>query len=316
MEALLRRIRRHDLMLVGGGGLYAKWALPLNQQLIASIDIPLVIFGVGYNRNFGDPPLSQAQLDSIAVLNGKAALCAVRDEPSKRFLAEMGFPASLTGDPALFLRRKKTRLRLEDKVRIGINLAAHGWHGQAACLDRVVDACVEAIEKLHHSRDLQLFYLSHTPQEVEVAKRLKKRLPGLCICRLAAPKLLYVYEQLDLVIAMMLHASIFAFATRTPFVNIAYDEKNQAFMALTGHEDRVIDVHEISADRLWHMAEAILAAQVDNTDADFRQELLARTSAFVAQVAHLVGQRTTSGWDTPVKWRVNLQGRKPRQDWP
>jgi polysaccharide pyruvyl transferase WcaK-like protein len=289
--ALLRRINQHDLMIVGGGGLYAKWALPLNARLITEIDIPIVIFGVGYNRNLGDPPLTQAQLDSIAVLNGKASLCAVRDEPSQQFLSNLGFEATLSGDPALFLRSKKTRLHLENKLRIGINLAAHGWHGQEVYLDRVVEACVDAIDKLRQKHALQLFYLMHTPKEADVARRLKKRLPGLRICRLSAPKLLYVYEQLDLVMAMMLHAAIFAYAAHTPVVNMAYDEKNRAFMTLIGHADRLIDVREISVDQLVQAAVSALDSQPADTDVDCRQALLTRTSAFVAQVADLVGRR-------------------------
>jgi polysaccharide pyruvyl transferase WcaK-like protein len=189
------------------------------------------------------------------------------------------------------LRSKKTRLHLENKMRLGINLAAHGWYHQEVYLDRVVEACINAIQKLRQRYDLQLFYLMHTPKEAALARRLKKCLPGLRICRLSAPKLLFVYEQLDLAIVMMLHATIFAYAARIPVVNIAYDEKNRAFMTLIGQVHRLIDVQDISVSQLFQVAASVLEAQPNDTELDLRQVLLARTAAFVDQVADLVGAR-------------------------
>ena len=281
-------------MVIGGGGLYSKWSLPLNDQLIQSLELPLVIFGVGYNCNLGDPPLSPDQLQSVARLNQKASCCTVRDEPSQRFLAGLGFNVSITGDPALQLPSRPVRLKLNDhRVKIGLNIAAHGWGLQDAYFEPVLQSYIKALSRLQQQYELQLFYLVHTTREATVAKRLKQQFPSLRICRFSAPRLLSIYEQLDLVISMMLHSSIFAFAARTPVVNIAYDEKNRAFMSLIEHEDRVIDVREVDAEHIYQRTIPILDATTPRNDDPLRETLRARTQTAVHQVRDLLGRRPT-----------------------
>jgi hypothetical protein len=65
-------------------------------------------------------------------------------------------------------------------------------------------------------------------------------------------------------------------------------------MTLIGHADRLIEVRDLSVDQLVQAAASALDSQPADTDVDFRQVLLTRTSAFVAQVADLVGRRAAS----------------------
>ena len=44
---MLRFIDSHDLVIIGGGGFCSKYALPLNESLVAKIRPPVVLFAIG-----------------------------------------------------------------------------------------------------------------------------------------------------------------------------------------------------------------------------------------------------------------------------
>ncbi len=285
------KINRHDLAVIGGGGLYSEHALPLDHSALAAIKIPIVVFGAGYNEHLGGDSLNEAQLQSVRELNERAALSGVRDEVSRKLLERLGFKVQVTGDPALFLETRKSALRLQAPPRIGLNLASHGWRLQDQYLPALLDTMTSVGEALQREHKAQLFYLVHTRAERKVARELRRRLPGLLICHQSAPRLLYVYQQLDLIISMMLHSSIFGLAAAVPVINVAYDRKNHAFMQSIGHPERCIDLDEATAERLLSLAQNMLHADRSLMLADelrIRERWRMRSEEFVRQLSTLL----------------------------
>lgn len=294
---LARRINRHDLVIVGGGGLYSRWGLPLDPAVLAALSRPLVVFGAGLNRNLADPPLSAAQLDSIDLLHQRAALASVRDSASQQLLAGRGHRAELTGDPALWLAPRRPWLPRPGLAgpaagpRIGFNLAAHGWAGQAQCLDAVLDACLPVLRELAAARGARLVYLVHSDAERQLLPRLRAALPALRVCRAGPAVLRWTYGQLDLVISMMLHSSILAAAAGTPVINLAYDDKNRAFMEDIGRAGWQLPADGVTAGALAALVERALAAgPAAAAPPDRMAAFRTATDAFIAGLAALVGR--------------------------
>ncbi|MEK6918370.1 MAG: polysaccharide pyruvyl transferase family protein [Nanoarchaeota archaeon] len=249
-DILLNKINKHDLMILGGGGLYSKWFFPLNDELINKIKIPIIIFGVGYNHNFGDKNLSSKELKSIIFLNRKAKLSSVRDLETKEFLKKLGFNADYIGDPAIFLKSKKINLKFEKNIKIALNIAQHGWKFQDKYTPQLVDYYTELIKNLGRTYNAKFFYIRHHSNENRVIKILKKRFPDMTICKYGPYETKYIYENMDLVISMMLHSSIFAFGSSVPVFNIAYDKKNHAFMRAINQENSFIDVRNLNLENI------------------------------------------------------------------
>jgi polysaccharide pyruvyl transferase WcaK-like protein len=237
----------------------------------------------------------------VRILNKKASLCGVRDKVTQDFLHELGFESDLIGDPALFLYPESTSLApwylwpqrkpAPNAIRIGINVACHGWVGQEHHLERLIVVYQDVIGALAAKHPIELYYLAHTDIKAErqLAKRLKALWPNIIVCEKSPRKLKYVYEQMHLVISMMLHSSIYAFGARVPVVNVAYDTKNLAFMALIEHPERTIDVREANASALHNMAERALAEGFSNEDETKLQSLGQATQRFIARIAEKMG---------------------------
>jgi polysaccharide pyruvyl transferase WcaK-like protein len=149
----------------------------------------------------------------------------------------------------------------------------------------------EVIGGLAADPDADLLYMVHTDREIDAARRLRREFPTLRICRYPAAKLLYVYGQLDLVVSMMLHSAIFAFAAGVPAVSIAYDEKNRAFMDDTGHPERCFDVASASASRILPACHAALGATPSPADGEIRASYADATDNFAEAIAALCRAR-------------------------
>ncbi len=284
---LLRFINGHDAVIVGGGGFCSRHALPLDDGLVAAIEPPLTLFGVGHNRHLDDPDLDERQRASLGLLARRARRVSVRDRTTVALFAELGVDATLTGDPALFLQPRRAWFgpRRRRPRAVGFNLACHGWSGQEQQLEALLALYREVIHTLGAAGDTDLWYLVHADAERALARQLRRDCPGLRICHLPPAQLLHAYGQLDLVLSMMLHSSLFAFAAGVPVVNLAYDEKNRAFLDDIGHPERCLPCTGITADAVLQACRTALGQPDKAGAAALRDRYAQATRAFVADFA-------------------------------
>lgn len=290
--SLLQFINRHDAVIIGGGGFCSKFALPVDPDLVAGITPPVALFGVGYNRHLAEPGLDDRQRESLALVGHKARLVGVRDTATRDLFASLGVAARLTGDPALFLDagRPWWPPRCQRTRAIGINLACHGWTGQDGSLDGLLALYREVLRPLLAEQDAEPWYMVHTDSEGPAIHALRRDLPGLRVVRYPAAKLRWAYGQLDLVLSMMLHSALLAFAAGVPVVNVAYDEKSRAFLEDIGQSGRCLPASTATAGEVLAACRAALAEPDTERMQAARQDYATQTAAFTAELAALCGR--------------------------
>lgn len=272
----LSQINTADIVIIGGGGIFYHWFTPYNTSFIKKIKPPLVVFGVGYIREFGAKRLSAEAKKSIAFLCSYASLVSVRDYYTKRFLTANGVPASkirIIGDPAIFLKPKKCGFPTitQAPLRIGFNLNYSGWLGFGKYEKRILHAYETVVEKLQ-KKGAKLFYLMHHPDEARILK--KTTLKNIMIINREPREQVFVYSQLNLVIGMMLHTAVLSFSVQTPFINIGYDIRNKNFARFIHCPELAIPVTSLSAKKLLQTTMKVL----ENEDA-YRKKFLQRKNA-------------------------------------
>lgn len=288
---LIAESNRADMVLIGGGGVYMEYMLPYDVRIFEGLTKPLVLYGVGYNHNFGAPAFSDKQVKSIVYMGKKAALQSVRDSGTHEFLKQHGVASTLVSDPAIFLRGTQTLKDVPKEVpKIGLNIAFHGWKQQAQYIDQLVDMYAEVALQLAKTHGAHFYYIVHHPNEVVLAKRLQAKGVKLQIVQGNSRVLKGAYEELDLTISMMLHSTILAFGSHTPSVCIGYDKKNLSFMQLTGQEGAYIDVHDVTAKKLLSAATTVLDKHAATKSAiqDRHTELAGRAQQFARRVGDLL----------------------------
>ncbi len=246
---LIKMINQSDMMIIGGGGVYMDHLLPFNTALLEKITVPIVVFGAGYNHNFGEKAFDARQLKSITCLGRLARLQSVRDAHTFGFLKSHDVETTLVGDPAVFLRsaaipaRKKTNKR----ISVAVNIASHGWKLQPKYQEILIESYAFMMRHLQQTLPVDFYYFVHHPGELVVVDELiAKGIVFKSIINSDARHTKAMYQTMDLTVSMMLHSTILAFGEGVPAVCVGYDNKNESFMDLTGQSQRYIPVQDLT----------------------------------------------------------------------
>jgi polysaccharide pyruvyl transferase CsaB len=246
--AVLAAIRGCDLFVSGGGSLL---------QDVTSAHSPLYYLGlIQFSQLTRRPvvvlaqgigPLRRPALRRLTgrVLNGVARI-TVRDPESRAELEALGVrrpPVEVTADPVFALApapEARGRELLagsgcrDESRRIGISLRP--WPG----IDRVLADLAAALDlALAHegaSEARPVLLPLQLREDVAVCQRLAKALGGAPVLGVAPTpaEWLAVMGCLDLVIAVRLHALIFAATMGVPFLGISYDPKVDSLLGRLG----------------------------------------------------------------------------------
>ena len=295
---LLTKVNNADLVVIGGGGVYMDHLLPFNISLIKQIKTPIVIWGAGYNRNFGAGDFTQHQKESVKILGLQAKLQSVRDSNTKQFLETLDVHSELVGDPAMFLKKSplSPSTHPNDTLHVAINVAAHGWKQQALFEPTLIESYVAAIERLQNHHNATFSYFMHHPGEQRIVELLKDR--GIVfkdVVNTNARETKAYYSKTHMTISMMLHSTILAFGEGVPSICIGYDDKNKEFMELTGQASRYISVKELDPEVLIKKAEEAIAALKDSTSKIKARysELKSTHDTFSYKVPSLLQEKST-----------------------
>jgi len=259
-----KKINQTDLVVIGGGGIYYRWFLPFDPKKISQIKPPIVIFGPGYIREIGSPPLAEKEVESIVCLNRKAVLSSVRDYQTKKFLLQAGVKAKkiqVIGDPAIFLAEAKPiKIPKSNLPKIGLNLNYSGWLGFGRYEKDIIRSYNQIGNYFQKKHQAEIYYFQHHPDEKRI--RPKLQIPRLNLIDYPVKQQKYIYGKMDLVIGMMLHSAVLAFGAQTPEINVAYDLRNRSFAEFIGCPELVISAKKLNGSALLNKAKLIFNKRI------------------------------------------------------
>ena len=266
-----QELRKADFFLQGGGGLLQDVTSPHSAMYYLGLlhlarltRTPYMIFAQGIG------PISSGFLRGLTARNCRAAKAiTVRDIESAEMLREWGVSSpevAVSADPALLLepaddRRRQQLLRTLDLAfdQPYMTIALRQWAGLPEFLPHLVGLLRRREEAL---LVLPFQYEQDLPLALELSQALPNRV-HLPTDLLSPADSAAVIRGARAVIAMRLHAMIFATSQQTPAVALAYDPKVDAFCRRSGHP--VLHLHEATVERLANALEQSLAAKSDGT---------------------------------------------------
>jgi polysaccharide pyruvyl transferase CsaB len=289
--ALSEEVRRSDLVVIGGGGLFQDYAGIERDTLLtprhggvtyyagpavlaAVSKTPYVLHGLG----FGPLETEEARRIVRAVAGG-AARISVRDAASRALLEDLGIDGArveVAADPAFLLAAEHVRpedvligMGIEPRAPI-VGVALRPWArgadpgsweaAAAAALDAVVERTGATLlfvpfEKSPWSEDDDFALSSRVRRRLAHADRAAI-LSGL----LAPQDTASMLAGCDLVLAMRMHAAVFALGGLVPTVAIGYDPKVDALMSRVGLSEFVEPLSRLTSRGL---AERLLRAHAE-----------------------------------------------------
>lgn len=241
---LLRELRQADLLISGGGSIF--------QDVTSARTLPYYISVVALARLLGTPVIFYAQ--GVGPINRSFSkflmrlvanhvnLITLRDRDSALFLEEIGVvrpPLVITSDPVFSLEPEDTdqvamqelfeHSGLDKQTVVGVSVrkwtALEGYQNELASL----------LDDLAERGCRVIFIPMAYPEDLTASRKVMElmRHDALLIDKhLSSKEHLALIAHLDLMIAMRLHALIFAASRGIPFAGISYDPKIDAFLKL------------------------------------------------------------------------------------
>jgi O-antigen/teichoic acid export membrane protein/glycosyltransferase involved in cell wall biosynthesis/peptidoglycan/xylan/chitin deacetylase (PgdA/CDA1 family)/polysaccharide pyruvyl transferase WcaK-like protein len=241
----------HDLIVIAGSGylffdqdgrLAGRIADDL--QILDRLTIPVVLHGIGVNRNSDRPieesciKLSVEDEKTLRHLLERSAYISVRDTASQQLLSPYTpKTVSLIGDPALWLPgpqaspNSDARSDSEPQIKVGINFPFHGLLPNQQ-LRRNLATYVRILKEIRSATGCRFSYFVHYDAESLIPHLLAQKGIFAEIIRGTPDQLSRAYSELDLHIGGMLHSCILATGAGVPCIGLAYDVKHIGFFDL------------------------------------------------------------------------------------
>lgn len=287
---VMREIRHAGLLISGGGSLlqdatstksllYYTWIM----RYAHHVGVPVLVLanGIGPIRRNGN------RRRALAALRCADAI-SVREESSRDELIAMGIPTEkirVTADPVFLL---PSFLPAEPSPVSGnylvVSLRERAGGAEKGENPRAPEEAVTAaLEKVCRDQNLHVVFLPMQPQYDEaICRRAAARLTDAGITATVAmdlnfPQICALCRDAQAVIAMRLHALIFAAAEATPTLALSYDPKIDGLMAYLGMSEMTLPAFTTSASQIVQSITHIL----QNREA-LTEQLRARSAEFSA----------------------------------
>lgn len=242
---MLRELRQADLLISGGGSIF--------QDVTSARTLPYYISVVALARLLGTPVIFYAQ--GVGPINRSFSkflmrlvanhvnLITLRDRDSAIYLEEIGVtrpPLVITSDPVFSLEPETAdRVAIEELLQSNtvtggqplLGVAVRKW----AALEGYQAELARLLDELAARNYRVLFIPMAYPDDLDASRKVMELMQhdALLIDKhLSSQEHLALIARLDLMIAMRLHALIFAASRGVPFAGISYDPKIDAFLKL------------------------------------------------------------------------------------
>lgn len=270
--AVIRSLKHAKLLINGSGNLIQN--ITSTRSLMYYIGIMKLAKKYGlrimmYASGIGPLKGEKNRKAARDILN-KTDLITLRENGSAaemRSIGVMNHNIAVTADPAFCIKpavpewtdylMNREDIRKDERY---FAVALRHWKDTAQNFEEKLTESVLKISK--NGGGIPLFIPMQAVKDLSICRRIAAAAGGRVICGLSASELIGLFSRMNFVIAMRLHAAIYAASAGVPFIGLAYDMKISAMAEEYGLPYHIgVDMFE--ADALVSMAAEITARRAE-----------------------------------------------------
>jgi polysaccharide pyruvyl transferase WcaK-like protein len=254
---LVKKINKRTILLIGGGGLFLKdtnknnisgWQWSCSIEQLNKIEIPIIMFAVGYNRFRGQEDFDEIFTKHLNVFVRKAVFIGIRNTGSinklKTYLEtnelkqKLQFQPCMTTLIAKIYEHKIHFLFKEDFIAVN---CAFDRQNLRLLSEELLYSISRVIKEL--SKITKIKYYAHMSDDNKMLTYFDELDIQYKLIELHGIKqIIQEYKKPRLVIGMRGHAQMIPFGCLTPILSIISHDKMNWFLEDIGHPEWGVDV--------------------------------------------------------------------------
>lgn len=242
--AILRAVRRCDMLISGGGSLLQDVTSNRSIRYYLAIIRLAKFFGKKvfiYSQGIGPIDRAENRRATAKALRNADGI-VVRDEKSAALLEEIGIPREkvvITADPVIRMKKPDKNVGAEILARAGVDggKLTVGWAIRERHLDSAfVREVSEGIRYLKENYDAESVLIPfHYEEDRAVCTELAQRTGAKCLTeKYLSEDMLSIIGNMDVLVGVRLHSLIYAAIMGVPIIGVSYDPKCTAFLNSVG----------------------------------------------------------------------------------
>jgi len=260
-KSLINQINSSDFLMIGGGGLFlpdtnkntiSGWQWAVSKEQLKSINVPIVLFAIGYNYFRGQEP-NELFIENLDLMLAKANFIGIRNNGSIKKINE------LTDDkfkdkirfqpcPTTIISKLYPSLRNNgiEKKKVAVNIAFDRYETRfGKKIYTILDQIALALKNIEN-QGYSIINVSHISADEKFRIVLDKHFVNYKEVKLQYmfPNEVYrFYSEVDLVIGMRGHAQMIPFGLQTPIMSLGTHDKMRWFLEDIDALDWYIDLN-------------------------------------------------------------------------
>lgn len=263
---LIHNINETKALVIGGGGLFlpdtnpnsiSGWQWAISEDYLESIDIPIIVFSVGYNYFRGQKP-TQLFIDNLNALVRKSDFIGLRNSGSVtnvKQLLSSELKDKVVYQPCIttLIRKIYPDIPMKKKTRkVAFNLAFDRADKRFAGNQTAIISEIVKSMYLIKSRGYEIYIVAHCINDLTVLKEMQQT-KGIHIVNASYwsyKKLILFYNEIDVAVGMRGHAQMIPFGLNCHIISLGSHDKMRWFLedidALDWYIELTDDVNNLS----------------------------------------------------------------------
>lgn len=236
--------KRYDLLVIGGGGIiHGKhwpngWFWLIDKELIKTIEIPFIVYGVGYNYWEEEGGIPKHGIDHLKETIAHARYFSVRNDGSAgRILKQTGIAAPIVPDPGFHVDINTEYMQKEKDPYVLIQVANDkplNRFGSEKGIISFVKDMREITSEL--AKTYKVIFAPHVFEDIALSQVIAKDIPNTSVWDFGyyafdhSDQAIGFYKYAQFVIAMRGHGQIVPICFNTPVIALENHPKHRGLM--------------------------------------------------------------------------------------
>ena len=245
-DIVIEEINKNDMLIIGGGGLFlpdtnkndiSGWQWAVNEEQLNNIEIPIVIFSVGYNY-FKGQDNSKLFISALNNIVEKAAFVGLRNTGSVLAIREIlreDLRSKVIYQPCTttLISKLYNTNKIQNTKKIGFNVAFDREERRFGNRKEEILTQIAKTARIIEQRGYKIKYIAHCDEDLRFLKYLDLQKVTYSVINLTnclPKKIIACYEKIDLMIGMRGHAQMIPFGIGCRIISLSTHDKMRWFL--------------------------------------------------------------------------------------